>query len=149
MAVYNITNFEQAVYEIQQQFVRGEADEVAQKAQSNRIMHVAVAIIAGLGSLALTVTAFALLPATVGFSVLLLAPAAILGVWAYEGIVLARCCEIVYERALQAKSLIIEKVDFDHFRITPPVWVRKLKEEVDRTIILNWIGNRLANASFV
>src|SRR5262245_27855552 len=111
MSVSVTTNFDQAVQEIQQQFLQGKAEEVSSSALNARITHIAISLFAALGALALTAISLAAIPASFGFSIVLLVPAAGLALAAYETFRLARCFEIVSERAQKAKALFVDTFD--------------------------------------
>lgn len=121
------------------------AEAVVQTAQNVRIAALFSTAVAGIVGALFTSFALTAASSTYGFSIIMLAPAAVLFLVSFESYKIMRCADIVLARAQtnevgEAAHSILDAAST--FVAGTPLWAQRLKKEIDDTLILRAFLNR-------
>ena len=118
----------------------GKTDEIGKKAQILRIVSLAIGVFSAISSYLLFKAAFCGLPATFGFSALLIVPAAALGVIAHDSYKAYNCANIVIQRVAEQSNaggdLYQNGLDMLAMLSNKPKWIQDVQKEVNSGILL-------------
>ena len=145
----SMSNFDRAMCGIQKKFVENRAQDVVDAAQKARIASIVAAALACMLAIPLVVFAFAAMPTTLGFSALLLVPAAVCFVVVFDCCKYVNGCNIIIERGQRQTG---PARDLPHFVLAiwsdawglaegRPEWYRNVQKEFNSTLLFNQILN--------
>lgn len=140
-ATNGVSMFDRGVFEVEMGFLEGGAKEIDMIMQGIRTAGIVVGATAGLIAFVFANAAFRGAGCTLGFSFILLAPAALCAAVAFDAYKVVRCCSIVINEAVSrsgAVSTIIHDVkDIGSYLSSgKPVWMNDVERELNGSAFL-------------